>query len=273
MSDAETPILWNAENGVATLTFNRPHRHNAWTTEMEALLRALLSQATADPKVRVIVLRGAGRAFCAGFDLEGVGTEGLLTAPPYRAGDLEQRYSYVRGVPKPVIAAIDGAAIGVGLVLALVSDIRLASSRARFSTGFTRRGVIAEHGSAWLLTQIVGAGNAADLVLSGRTVEADEAATMGLARLLDRDFDAEVMNYAQDIAQNCAPRSLAIAKRQLACVGSQTLAQATRMADLELEACESTPELREGVASFFERRKPGFAPITGMPKMAGDTDS
>ena len=166
---------------VAIITMNRPDKLNALTKVMEAELRDAMEAADRDDTIRVVVLTGAGKGFCAGMDineLEILPPGDIRAAQwmrPYdmnRRADYQSRYGYFPAMRKPVIAAINGAAAGLGLVFALYSDMRFASSRAAFSTAFARRGLIAEHGIAWLLPRVVGPGHAADLLYSARKVTA-----------------------------------------------------------------------------------------------------
>jgi enoyl-CoA hydratase/carnithine racemase len=253
---------------VATITFYRPERMNAWTPLMEAELRRLLAIASADDEVRAIVLTGAGKAFCAGADmgtLTDVASVSIGSGPAAAAiaesdDDLSQRYSYLLAVPKPIIAAINGAVAGVGLCIALYCDLRFMAAGAKLTTAFARRGLVAEHGSAWMLRHLIGSMNAADLLLSGRTIDTAEADRLGLVRLLPADnFREAVQRKASEFANLCSPRSMRIIKRQLALVPRQTLAQATQLANHEVVRCRGTEDFREGVAHFVEKRAPCFS--------------
>src|SRR5690242_14448516 len=174
MSNQE--ILYSVENRVATLTLNRPDKLNAWTRVMEAEVREAMREAAGDENVRVIVLTGAGRGFCAGADmslLQDVVERRVHPLPDStqangsdERSDFQRQYSYFPPIPKPIIGAINGPAVGLGLVIAMFCDVRLASEEARFGTAFARRGLIAEYGLAWLLPRIVGHANALDLLLS-----------------------------------------------------------------------------------------------------------
>lgn len=182
-------ILYTVDGPVATITFNRAERMNALTKVLEAELRTAIEEAGRDKAVRAIVLTGAGRAFCAGMDMEE-----LEVLPPEdiqaeqwmrpfdmnRRADYQTRYTYFPAAPKPIIAAINGAAAGLGLVMALYSDFRIASDKAVFATAFAKRGLIAEHGIAWILPRIVGHAHTADLLLTSRKIDAKEALAMGL---------------------------------------------------------------------------------------------
>jgi enoyl-CoA hydratase/carnithine racemase len=245
---------------VAVLTIQRPERFNAWTPTLERELRAVIAHAQADDHVRCAVLTGAGRAFCSGMDLEVMRSgEGRTVAPAESDEDSAQRYGYLWDFDKPLIAAINGAAAGVGLCLALYCDMRFVATGAKLTTPYARRGLAAEHGTAWLLPRLIGPMHAADLLLSGRTITGEEADRMGLANLLPADgFLDAVMQRANDIAESTSPRSVRIMKRQLREARYQTLGEATRIADREIAACRDTDDFREGVQHFLEKRTPQF---------------
>lgn len=254
---------------VAIVMMNRPDKLNALTQVMEAELREAMEAADRDDNVRVVVLTGAGKGFCAGMDineLEILPPGDIRAAQwmrPYdmnRRADYQTRYGYFPAMRKPVIAAINGAAAGLGLVYALYSDMRFASSKAAFSTAFARRGLIAEHGISWLLPRVVGPGHAADLLYSARKVLADEALQM---RLVDRVCEpdhlmASTLEYANDLAENVSPRSIRVMKHQLWEQPFQTLADATQMANTEMYESIQSDDFTEGVAHFIERRQARF---------------
>ena len=261
-------VLYEVKHRVATITLNRPDRLNAWTPTMAEQLREALMRAQADDNARVIVLTGAGRGFCAGADMAGlaarVGGQGAMQpkhdAPTEGlAANFAQRVSYMLAVKKPIIAAINGPAAGIGFVITLFCDLRFMAANAKLTTSFARRGLIAEHGLGWMLPRLVGPMNALDLLFAARMVEAKEAEAMGLVRMLPADgFLAAVQERAGEIANLSSPRSVAIMKRQVYEAMFQSLAEATAIADRELAACRSTEDFREGVASFVEKRKPNF---------------
>jgi enoyl-CoA hydratase/carnithine racemase len=271
-------ILYGAEDGVAVVTLNRPDRLNAWRAEMEREVRAAMKAAADDDAVRVIVLTGAGRGFCAGADMGGLqstvsasrGEGGGAAAParvrpepfdPASRGDFQKQYSYFPAVPKPIIAAVNGACAGLGLVMALYADIRLASDAAKFTTAFARRGLIAEHGISWLLPRIVGVANAADLLFSARTILAPEAAAMGLVNraIPHQSFHDEVMAYARMLASEVSPRSQREMKRELWNAMFQGLGEAIDAANADMPGSFVSEDFKEGVAHFVEKRAPAFS--------------
>jgi enoyl-CoA hydratase/carnithine racemase len=256
-------ILIDVMDRVATLTLNRPERMNAWSPAMEDALRRSVAEAVGDDNVRAIVLTGAGRAFCVGAEMGKLAerSSGVVAANPaeHRSGNFDQRYSYLLDVPKPLIAAINGPVAGVGLCLTLYCDLRYMAAGSKLSTSFARRGLVAEHGSAWMLSRLVGPMNAADLLLSARTVVAEEAERMGLVRVLPAEgFGAAVHAIASGMANLSSPRSMRIIKHQLALSPFQDLAAATQLAEAEITKCRGTADYKEGVAHYVEKRKPEF---------------
>src|ERR1700743_3098149 len=185
-------ILYEVSDRIATVTLTRPDRMNAWTAAMEHDVREAMTAAARDDGVRVIVLTGAGRAFCAGADMEALKTTAPDAArradnvPPFdmnRRSDWQTRYAYYPSIPKPVIGMLNGATAGIGLAPALYCDLRFAAEGAVFTTAFARRGLIAEHGISWMLPRIVGHANALDLLMSARRVSSEEARRIGLVKL------------------------------------------------------------------------------------------
>ncbi len=243
---------------------------------MEKEVRASLDEAERDSNVGIIVLTGAGRGFCAGADislLSSVATQGLpggdreavsqLGRSVQREGvpsDFQKKYSYLLGIEKPILAAINGPAVGLGLVIALYCDLRLASDAARFSTTFAQRGLIAEYGMAWMLPRIVGLPNALDLLFSARQINAAEALRMGLVNQVfaQEDFPAKVNEYAVDLASRVSPRSLRVIKRQVYGAMFQTLGESFDLAVEEMVASLRSEDFKEGVAHFLEKRAPAF---------------
>src|SRR5947209_1555275 len=205
------------DDGVAVLTLNRPERLNAWTAELGRAYSDLLEDCAARDDVRTIVVTGAGRGFCAGADmddLQAIGGDGL----EHRNAAADPRpQTFALTIPKPIVAAINGPCAGLGLVHALMCDIRFAAADAKLTTAFSRRGLVAEHGISWILPRLVGPARALDLLLSARVVLGAEAERLGLVnRALPRDrvLD-EAVAYARELAASCAPASMATIKRQV----------------------------------------------------------
>jgi enoyl-CoA hydratase/carnithine racemase len=262
-------ILYEYSEKIATITLNRPDRMNAWTPVMERDVRDAMTQAAADDNVRVIVLTGAGRAFCAGADMDALKAldpadiRRADNGPPFdmnRRPDWQTRYGYYPSIAKPIIAMLNGAAAGIGLVHALYCDLRFAADNTVFSTAFARRGLIAEHGMSWMLPRIVGHANALDLLMSARRLGSEEAFRMGLVNRLysPERLREETYAYARDLAEFVSPSAIATIKRQLYDVPFQTLAEATIDANREMLVALGGSDFREGVASFMEKRPPKF---------------
>jgi len=263
-------------DGVALITLDRPERLNALTDAMHDELNQAFATAIRSAEVRAIVLTGAGRAFCAGADMarldQLVASRGAafdiprpgapvaalagIDAPP----ETLVTYTLPLASPKPVIAAINGACVGVGLLLAAASDVRFVGESAMFAAAFAQRGIVAEFGLAWLLPRLVGLGMASDMLISGRRVEAAEALRVGLASRLEPDdrLLEVALAYAREIAATASPRSTAIIKRQLHTALEGRFAEATTQAwDLPTESFRSE-DFAEGVLSFRERRPAAF---------------
>jgi enoyl-CoA hydratase/carnithine racemase len=244
-------VLIQNSGAVITITLNRPERKNAWTPDLEHDYFAALRRADSNRDVRAIVVTAAGDMFCAGADksqLQAVAATKKHEPrkdPPYLA--LTMR--------KPVIMAINGSCAGVGLLQALAGDVRFAASHAKFATGFVRRGLVAEYGLAWLLQHVAGLPAATDLLLSGRTIDAAEAASLGLVnRVLPREeLLPAAIAYARDIAQNCSPASIAAIKAQLRWASAENLTDAARRAADLVHRAVAGADFAEGVASFLMR--------------------
>jgi enoyl-CoA hydratase/carnithine racemase len=253
-------ILYQAESRVATLTLNRPDKLNAWTMHMEEEFGQAIREAASDENVRVIILTGAGRGFCAGADMsllsavvKGGGEAGNL-------GEHQRKHSWLLEIPKPIIAAINGPAVGLGMVIPLYCDIRFAAEGAKFNTIFARRGLVAEYGMAWMLPRIIGLANSAELLFSSRTIDAAEAHKIGLVnRVLPQEgFLDAVKEYAVAMANDVSPRSLRIMKEQLYKSQSQSLNEAVDLATQEMYGSFGTEDFKEGVAHFLQKRPAAF---------------
>ncbi|HEY8467003.1 MAG TPA: enoyl-CoA hydratase-related protein [Solirubrobacterales bacterium] len=267
MSETE-PVLWELEDGVATMTLNRPEKLNALTPEMETRWTELLEEAATNPEVRAVVVTGAGRGFCAGADMGFMDdlTSGKID-PEARDGSptfIGARPHVAAQIPKPVIAAINGPCAGLGLVHALFCDVRFAAADAKITTAFARRGLIAEYGIAWILPRLAGLSNAIDLLASGRVILADEAHRLGLVNYVvpkEEVLDA-ALRYAHELAQYSAPRSIAIMKQQVYAGLNAELEPAVREAEELMKESLVRPEFAEGVQSYLEDRPPRFPALT-----------
>jgi enoyl-CoA hydratase/carnithine racemase len=252
------------KDGVALLTLNRPDRLNAWTAEMERLYFGMLEECAQAQEVRVIVVTGAGRGFCAGADMHDLQALGDGQVDVDVEAALERRpQTFPLSIPKPIIAAINGACAGIGLVQALMCDVRFAADEAKLTTAFARRGLVAEHGISWMLPRLIGPARALDLLLSGRVVLAEEAQALGLVnRVLAPETLLEgTLDYARELVVNCSPASMATIKRQVYADLDRALPDALAGADELMLESFTAPDFVEGVTSFLEQRDPRFAPL------------
>jgi enoyl-CoA hydratase/carnithine racemase len=275
MANQET--VYAVADRVATITLNRPDKLNAWTATMDQEVRAAMSEAERDSDVRVIILTGAGRGFCAGADMSLLGAIAQEGLEGYRGPesflrntsngerrdvrpDFQKKYSYFPSIQKPVIAAVNGPAVGLGFILTLYCDLRFASETARFGTAFAKRGLIAEYGLAWMLPRLIGPANALDMLFSARLVDANEALRMRLVnQVFPQDsFMQNVYAYAKDLANNVSPRSMGIIKSQVYNAMFQTLSEAFESAEEEMVKSLQCEDFKEGVAHFVEKRAPVF---------------
>lgn len=251
-------VLVEDRGAVRVLTLNRPDRLNAWTIPMQNRYFALLEEADHDPEVRAIVLTGAGRGFSAGADIAA-----LANADSDNYTPPERPWSLPIQLRKPVIAAINGSVAGLGLVAALFADVRFAAADAKFTTAFSKRGLIAEHGIAWLLPKLAGVSAALDLLLSARTFTGTEAHALGLVnRVTDREEVLEAaVSYARTLVAECSPASMAEIKQQIYTGLDSGLDAATADADKRMIGAFDRPDSTEGVHSYLEGRPPEFPPI------------
>lgn len=275
-------ILYEVEDAIATITLNRPERLNALTGTMMGEMREAMLAADADDAVRVIILTGAGRGFCAGADMGGLSSlaevgagerdeareEARKLAPAKTNGvkrddvlpDFQKEHSYFPAISKPIIGAINGAAAGLGFVYTLYCDIRFASDKAKFTTSFAKRGLIAEHGISWMLPRLIGMSNAMDLLFSARKIDAAEALRMGLVnRVVEQDhFMEAVRDYARELATLVSPRSMQVMKKQVYEAQFGNLGDAIEVGNREMRLSFDTADFKEGVAHFMEKRAPAF---------------
>lgn len=261
------------ENGVARVTLNRPHRNNAWTGRMHTEYRWCLEQADRDPAVRVVVVTGEGKSFCVGGDSEALAghaergsyDSGVPEDPPNPGYGVhpyfDNDFAWHFGLTVPVIAEVNGACAGVGLVLACFCDLRFSTTTAKFATAAPKLGLPAEYGLSWLLPRMIGLTRAADLLLSGRIIKGTEAAAIGLVNhaLPESELSSFVETYASNLAKHVSPNAVRTTKRQMYLdlirhdVGS-AVGDANRL----LNELTGGPDYREGVRALMEKRPPVF---------------
>ena len=268
---ADEVVLYRVEDGVAVITLNRPERMNAWTAQLQLEYFDHLEEAQRSPDVGAIVVTGAGRGFCPGADMGGLaaaaGAQGGGGAPGGGAaagGRADTRpMTLPTTIGKPLIAAINGACAGLGLVQALMCDLRFAVPGAKFTMAFSRRGLIAEHGASWLLPRLVGTSRALDIMLSSRVFTSEEALELGVVNRVvpTDDLLPETIAYARDLARNCSPASMAIIKQQVYRHATLDLDTAWRESNQLMAMTLTGPDFKEGVTSYIEKRPPAFAPL------------
>ena len=256
-------VRYEVVDQVAVLTLDNPAARNGWNRVMEDRYFSLLDRADAAEDVRAIVVTGSGGYFCPGLDVSALRDTASGAAPLTREGRRPMHLPL--GVRKPMVAAINGACAGMGLLHALFCDVRFAARGARFSTAYARRGLPAEYGTSWLLPRLMRLDHALDLLLTGRTFDADEAAALGLVTRVVEPADVlpEAMAYAGELARFSSPRSMMAIRHQVYADLSATFDEGmTRTLSLMAQYNRpDNPDFAEGVASFVERRAPRFGPI------------
>ena len=257
MNDA--PLLYEVSDRIALITLNRPERLNAVTSEMGAAYAAAMHDADTDPGVRVIVVTGAGRGFCSGADLS-VLAQGPDALDSFTADQpLDSLPTCALTTQKPVVMAVNGAAAGLGFVMALTGDVCFAAPQARFISAFSRLGLVAEYAVAWLLPRQIGRQRAAEILMSGRPVDADEASRIGMVHAVADDALAAALAWATDVATHCSPASLATMKRQLDVAAGDSLAESMAESLRLMSASFRHPDLAEALIAKSEGRPPNFA--------------
>jgi enoyl-CoA hydratase/carnithine racemase len=272
-------ILYSTADGIATITLNRPDKLNAWTAAMQSSIKRAMADAANDESVRVIVVTGAGRGFCAGADMGGLQQidaakwdERALASADHDVAlkgnklgpDVSEhyggRFGYLMSIPKPIIAAVNGPCAGIGLVFTLYCDLRFAASQAKFTTSFAQRGLIAEHGVSWLLPRLTGIAHALDILFTARKFDASEAERINLVNRTfpQESFMTSVNDYAKQLATTVSPRSLTVMKGQIWKALYQNLNDAIAIGDSEMQKSFATDDFKEGVAHFVEKRPPKF---------------
>jgi enoyl-CoA hydratase/carnithine racemase len=266
---------WDLVNGVGTITLSRPHRHNSWTGRMHTELRHLLQTAEDDPSIRVVVITGDpdGKTFCPGADSKALethvdrggydaGTPDDIANPGYGIDPtFDADFAYFLGFETITIAAVNGAAAGVGLVIACWCDIRIVAEDAKLTTAHGKLNFPAEYGLSWLLPRLIGLSRATDLLLTSRSILGGEAADMGLANrsVARADVLATAHNYARTLVDTISPHSLRSTKRQLAFdMTHNDPSRSIRDAQARIDQMSREPDYREGTAALIEKRAPGW---------------
>ena len=263
-----TAVTYEVSDRIATITLNRPERMNSFSTELLAEWADAIKQATEDDEVRVLLVTGAGRAFCAGADLKAeASSDDRVLMAEKNAGERRNslRYSVHRVAQalqycdKPYIAVLNGAAVGAGMDMASMADIRLASDTARFGMSYVNVGLIPGDGGAWLLPRIVGLQKALELIWSGDLFDAATALDIGYVNQVfpHDDLMAEARSYAAKLAEG-PPIAMQLAKRLVYRGLDQSFAEGLEQAQAAMAIVQSTTDSREGPAAFRERRKPNF---------------
>ena len=263
--DVASEVLYEVADGIATITLNRPERMNAISGPMLTKLAADLLKANADPKVRVVLLTGAGRAFCVGLDLvdatQGSGI-GSASQQSHVSVNLDLRNTpptILFNLDKPTICALNGAAAGYGLDTALGCDIRIMGESSKLAAAFVKRGVVPESGGTWLLPRLVGWSKAAELIFTGRTLSAAESLALGLTNEVVPD--AELMTRARTVAAEIAanaPLAVQSAKRLMRMGLEETFNDHVHHVYLQFLQLIRTADFREGMTSFLEKRPADF---------------
>jgi len=286
-------LLYAVDDGVATLTLNRPDKLNAFTAQMRDELIAAFDLTDADDAVRAVVITGAGRAFCAGADLGAGGNtfdyakrqdprrEATMAGDVYRDGGGQVTLRMFRSL-KPVIGAINGAAVGIGATMQLPMDVRIASTQARFGFVFARRGITPEAASSWFLPRLVGMQTAMEWCISGRVFDAEEALARGLVRSVHEPADLlqAAQALAREMTRHSAPVSVALTRQLLwRMAGAAHPIDAHRLDSRAIQSRGQAQDVREGVGAFLDKREavwpdrvstdlPGFFDWRGEPPFA-----
>ena len=255
-------LLYEVSEHVATITFNRPEKMNTWNAQVASELSEAMLKANTDDEVRAVVLTGAGRAFCAGADLEG-GSDTFANREESGGRKSDEgrntRNVYPNEIDKPVIAAINGAAVGVGMTYPMLCDIRLASEGAKMGFVFTRRGMMPELAAHLIVQRVAGLSNAADILLSGRIFTAEEALEMGIvSKVFPKD---QLLDAAHEMAKdyaNTAPASVAITKHLLWQGLDSSPKKMMEAEGPSFAWLGNQPDAKEGIMSFLEKRAPAW---------------
>ena len=262
------PVSFSLRGRLGVIRLERPDALNALTYEMIQEVERLARAAERDPEVTAICITGEGRGFCAGIDMS-VLTAHASGAAVARSGETKPAnpamFAFLLDISKPVIAAVNGVAAGGGFVLAMMCDMRFMADDATLITIFSRRGLIAEHGTSWLLPRMVGLSRALDVLWSSRKIDAAEAYRIGLAdrTAAQADLLQAVETYVNDMAATVSPRALAVIKQQVHRHLETSLVDAAVESDAWMKVALAHPDVKEGAAHFVEKRPARFAPWTG----------
>jgi enoyl-CoA hydratase/carnithine racemase len=266
-------IVYDKSGRIATVTMNRPEKSNAWTPRMGAEMREAMTDADRDDQIGAIIVTGAGKNYCAGADMANLssiatGAESAAPRPreqakPSATGqrpDFQGQFSWVLGLRKPVICAINGACAGLGFTMSLYYDIRIASERARMGLIFVQRGLAIEHGSSWMLPRLVGVGKAVELAVTGKLIDANEALRIGLVNRVvpHEQLMPAAKELATEIATKCSPLGVAEAKRMIYEHLFTDLATGIRDDDELMGKMTRSEDFKEGIKAFLEKRAPNF---------------
>lgn len=252
-------IIFEKEDHIATITLNRPEKMNAWNGKMQDDMDKAINDVTADNDIRALIITGAGRGFCAGLDVAAMAELAELGLK----GGVEKSVAWIapqlRNLDKPVIAAVHGACVGLGLTVALACDIRIASDNTKFSMAFIKRGVVPDTGSTYFLPRVVGTGNACELIFTGDPIDATEAARIGLVnRVVSHD---ELMTAAKEMATRIAqnpPITVRLAKAAIYKGLDADLLSHIQYEILANRIAMATEDQKEAIAAFLEKREPQF---------------
>ena len=276
VNGVEPVVLYdvNAADGIAVITFNRPKSLNAMTDEVQYLFMDSLALANEDPKVKVIVVTGTGRGFCAGAEMQALQSLQAKKSGSKSNSGSEKKEKKRNGssisiqwwsptsIAKPIIAAINGPCAGLGFVAAAMCDIRFTTSKAKFTSAFAKRGLVAEHGISYILPKIVGVSNALDILMSSRVFLGDEAKEMGFVSKVYPDQETlmrETMDYAKKMATLCSPASLAEMKTQVyRDLNKHDASDAGLYSQYLMSKSFFHPDFKEGVDSYVQKRDPKF---------------
>ncbi len=257
-------LLYGVDGAIATVTLNAPQRMNTISGPMLKQLTEALVHANQDPAVRVVILTGTGRAFCAGLNLEAQakGTDNLSVGSGATPTNIDLRNTpppVLHAMDKPVIAALNGSAAGYGLDLALGADIRVMAQSAKLAASYAKRGVLPESGGTWYLPRMLGWARAAELIFTARTLSADQSLEIGLVNkvVADADVMGEARDLALEIAAN-APLAIQAAKRMMRMGWNEPFNEHVHHVFLQLLPLMQTEDMKEGIKAFLEKREPVF---------------